>query len=72
MNTFFQLLEWDSNFFGFKVAKVNSEISSQTDYEFIKHLLKENQIQLAYLFVVPGSQMDVLLKENNVFLELQK
>jgi len=70
--TKFQQLEWDSNFFGFEVAKYNNDISSQADFEDVCCSLKANNVKLCYLFVDPDSQMDKILKKNQVFLADEK
>lgn len=72
MTTKFQILDWDSNFFGFKVAKVSSSLTNEDEFHSLEQLLKENNVRLAYLFVEPGTKMDALLQSKNIFLADEK
>lgn len=47
MNQFFELLTWDTDFFGFKVAKVKDNLPKRLWHKVIKQL-QDNQIMLAY------------------------
>lgn len=72
MTTKFQFLDWDSNFFGFKVAKVSSSLTNEDEFHSLEQLLKENNVRLVYLFVEPGTKMDTLLQSKDVFLADEK
>ncbi len=72
MNTYFQLLEWDSNFFEFNVTKINSILTNDAEFDSMQCLLLENNVRLAYLFVEPGSLMDVFFQSKNIFLADEK
>lgn len=71
MKNKFEIVEWDSDFFGFKVAKINS-FNSNEEFEFIRKELKSNQVELAYIFSEPNSNIDAILKTSNVFLADEK
>ena len=71
MKNKFEIVEWDSEFFGFKVAKINN-FNSNEEFEFIKKELKSNQVELAYVFSEPNSNVDTVLKTSNVFLADEK
>ena len=71
MKNKFEIVEWDSNFFDFKVAKVNN-FDSMEEFDVIKEELKSNQVELAYVFSEPNSNLDTILKTSNVFLADEK
>ena len=71
MKNKYEILEWDSTFFGLKVAKVNP-FDSIEEFDCIREDLKSNQIELAYVFSEPNSKMDGILKQVNVFLADEK
>ena len=71
MKNKFEILEWDSEFFGFKVAKINN-FNSNEEFEFIRKELKSNQVELVYVFSEPNSNFDTVLKTSNVFLADEK
>lgn len=49
MKECYEILEWDSDYFGFKVAKINKGILSK-ELEDCFGQLKENNVKLAYYF----------------------
>lgn len=71
MKNKFEIAEWDSEFFGFKVAKIN-HFDSIEEFDFIRKELKSNQVELAYVFSEPNSNIDTILKTSNVFLADEK
>ena len=71
MKNKFEILEWDSTFFGLKVAKVN-HFDSIEEFDVIKKELTSNQVELAYIFSLPNSKMDAILKNEQVFLADEK
>ncbi len=71
MKNKFEILEWDSNFFNFKVAKIN-QFESIEEFDFISKELKSNQVELAYFFCEPNSNVDRVLKTSNIFLADEK
>ena len=71
MKNKFEIVEWDSTFFGLKVAKVNP-FDSMEEFNVIKKELTSNQVELAYVFSEPNSKMDVILKQVNAFLADEK
>ncbi len=52
MSRSFEILQWDSNFFGFKVAKMGNSFCVETLQETLAELRAEN-VKLAYCFVAP-------------------
>ena len=71
MKNKFEIVEWDSNFFDFKVAKIN-QFDTIEELELISEELKSNRIKLAYVFSKPNSKMNAILKQVNVFLADEK
>lgn len=71
MENNFEILKWDSDFFNFKVAKIN-DFSSEDSYFKMVDELKQGGVKLAYCFSVPDSFMDKILKKDNVFLADEK
>ena len=71
MKNKFEIVEWDSNFFELKVAKVNS-FDSKKEFDEIKEELIYNKVELAYVFSEPNSKMDAVLKQEQVFLADEK
>jgi len=67
----FEILEWDSVFFGFKVAKIN-EFNSMEEYKRILSELRLQEVKLAYCFCIPGSNIDNSLSSEGVFLVDEK
>lgn len=60
----FEILEWDSDFFGLKVAKVDPQLKVENYKELIQNLDKES-IELAYFnsdFVLPSSDLYKVIK----------
>lgn len=59
------ILEWDSNFFGFGVAKINETYKS--DYEFSQTLLdlKQEDVRLVYFAVSPQDKIGNETAEKN-------
>ncbi len=45
---YIEILDWDTNFFGFKVAKLNLEISKSTNLKEIIFQLDKKHVRLAY------------------------
>ena len=71
MKNKFEILEWDSNFFDFKVAKINHFVSIE-EFNAIKEQLKFEKVKLAYIFSKPESVIDLTLQNENVFLADEK
>lgn len=71
MKSKFEILEWDSNFFDFRVAMINSFDSIQ-EFSLLKKELKFHQIKLAYMFCKPKSEYDKVMKSSNIFLADEK
>ena len=71
MRNKFEIIEWDSNFFDFKVAKIN-HFDSIEEFDCIREELKSDQVELAYVFSEPNSKMDAVLKQEQVFLADEK
>jgi len=67
----FEILEWDSVFFGFKVAKINTFTSKEVYQAIIKEL-KQQDVKLVYCFAKPFSFEDNVLKENVALLVDEK
>ena len=67
----FEILKWDSDFFNFKVAKINT-FDSKEVYQDILEDLKRQNIKLAYCFTTPGSFMDKILEVDSAILVDQK
>ena len=71
MKNKFEIVEWDSNFFDFKVAKIN-HFDSIEEFNAIKEQLKLEKVKLAYIFSKPESDIDLTLQHENVFLADEK
>ena len=52
----FELLEWDSNFFGFKVAKIGKDFLIERPYDLLWSLYKENVELVYYTSTIPASE----------------
>jgi dTDP-4-amino-4,6-dideoxy-D-galactose acyltransferase len=66
MNMDFQILDWDSNFFGFKVAKVLTNSKNLVSLKEIYNNLFANNVRLAYWQVEPDSYVfQKFASENN-------
>jgi dTDP-4-amino-4,6-dideoxy-D-galactose acyltransferase len=53
MRTSYEILEWDTRFFGYKVASIHASKLDPDDLKRILPELAENEIKLAYCFVNP-------------------
>lgn len=71
MKNKFEILQWDSNFFGFKVAKIN-DFDSVNEFNLVREELQKEQVKLAYVFCEPNSKSDQILKSSDVFLADEK
>ncbi|WP_051935900.1 GNAT family N-acetyltransferase [Salegentibacter sp. Hel_I_6] len=63
----FEVLDWDSDFFGVKVAKIDPKLKIENYNKLIQNLDKEN-IELAYFnsdFVLPSSDLYEVIKLDN-------
>lgn len=67
MTSEFQILEWDSDFFGYKVARLPlNALSTPSEIDRLMQSLKEHQIKLTYL-IVPDSEKQILESLKNKF-----
>jgi dTDP-4-amino-4,6-dideoxy-D-galactose acyltransferase len=63
----FQILEWDSDFFGYKVARLQLKtLSASSELDRLIKKLRDNQIKLTYL-TVPDSDQQTLILLNDKF-----
>jgi dTDP-4-amino-4,6-dideoxy-D-galactose acyltransferase len=62
-----QLLPWDSNFFGFRIARVNSTQLSKQKIEKILEWCQQNQIECLYFLADSDHPRTVYLAENHGF-----
>ena len=53
----FSFLEWDSNFFGYKVAGIKASELDSAGLDNIMRELRENEFKLAYCFVSPSDKL---------------
>jgi len=57
MNDVFKILEWDSKFFGYKVASLRLQNHKFNKVGTIIKKLKEQDVRLAYIFVSPEDEI---------------
>lgn len=50
MNKYYKPLEWDSDFFGFNVVKINENISNNDELEKCIKIMYDDKVKLAYYF----------------------
>lgn len=69
-NTLITKLDWDSDFFGFKVANINA-INFNNDCEFIFSELRSNNFKLAYLSLSPEDKLgnEIAIRHNGFFAD---
>ncbi|MEP7165234.1 MAG: GNAT family N-acetyltransferase [Ferruginibacter sp.] len=73
MNNLLEILEWDSSFFGYPVAKVIAKKISADDLERIMNEAGNKGIRLLYLFTDPADEISLLAaKAGNAMLVDQK
>jgi dTDP-4-amino-4,6-dideoxy-D-galactose acyltransferase len=58
MNTL-EILEWDSKFFGYPVARINLNHEGNQELDALFEQLEERKIRLAYFFVPPEEKMTI-------------
>jgi len=72
MSSLYDILEWDSRFFGIKIAKVN-RFNSEDELSYILNEITQLQIKLLYFFVEPNDIFsNLLLKKLNANLVDEK
>ena len=59
MNNLLEILEWDSSFFGYPVAKIITEKISTEQLDAITSDAKKRRIRLLYIFVDPADPISV-------------
>lgn len=62
-----QFLEWDSNFFGFRIAKINDEILSEESVLEIIKWCQINEIDCLYFLADSSNQETLPIAEKNNF-----
>jgi dTDP-4-amino-4,6-dideoxy-D-galactose acyltransferase len=50
----YHILDWDSNFFGFKVAQLNTKVPGKVEFNKLVEDLRNQQIKLVYTFIDPS------------------
>lgn len=71
--TKYELLEWDSNFFDFKVAKITDKKINKVELEKIINKLKKIHTKLVYWAAsINNEDLSIIEKTNNAFLTGQK
>jgi len=60
-------LEWDSDFFGFSIARVVKDTLIQTQVEEVDHWCGENHIRCLYFLANAGDAQTILTAENHGF-----
>lgn len=65
MNHSFTSLQWDSEFFKFKVGRIEGDALTAEDFESVESLIKENEAVLTYFGTV--DRVDVELIKNTDF-----
>ena len=64
--TYFKILDWDSSFFGFKVASINLPLLSEDDIEYCCVKMDEQLVKLAYWKTI--NEITQLPKNRNISL----
>jgi dTDP-4-amino-4,6-dideoxy-D-galactose acyltransferase len=59
----YEILQWDSDLFGFKIAKVVFEDTINDNFQEVIHKLKENNVKLIYCYINPDNSFNQQLKE---------
>jgi dTDP-4-amino-4,6-dideoxy-D-galactose acyltransferase len=73
MDNNYRILEWDSDFFGYKIASLRPLNLGSTQLNEIISVLQRNDFTLAYCFVNPGDHLsNCSLKESSGFLADEK
>lgn len=69
-NSLFEILEWDTQFFGIKIAKINDFKSEEEFYDILNEI-KRNKIKLLYFFIEPDDiyRNSILLKNNAILVD---
>lgn len=68
-STLFQILDWDSNFFGYKIAKANASNLKRDELKNLLSRLSHLNVRLVYWFVNPKDEAsNRTAKYNNGFL----
>jgi dTDP-4-amino-4,6-dideoxy-D-galactose acyltransferase len=57
MNNIFEILEWDSQFFGYKIASIRQSNLKLNELEITMKELKRQNVKLAYCFVSPEDKI---------------
>lgn len=62
-----QYLDWDSNFFGIRIARVIPEVIDETHFHYIQHYCEQNQIDCLYFLGDISDHTSIRLAEKNNF-----
>ena len=54
MDDRYKILEWDSDFFGYKVASIRQESISDAGFDTVLVALRKENVKLVYCFLKPG------------------
>jgi dTDP-4-amino-4,6-dideoxy-D-galactose acyltransferase len=69
MDDRYNLLRWDSDFFGYKVASIRHESISNADFEAVIEAMRREKVKLVYCFLKPGEDdLAELIIGNSGFL----
>jgi dTDP-4-amino-4,6-dideoxy-D-galactose acyltransferase len=67
-----QILDWDTEIFGYKVAKINAKNTSINDFNLIKNEITRKGIRLAYWFVDPLDENSILALEHFKYKPIER
>ena len=69
MDDRYKILEWDSDFFGYKVASIRQESISDACFDTVLGALRKENVKLVYCFLKPGEDdLAKLIIGNSGFL----
>lgn len=71
VNSFYEILSWDSKFFGYTVAKISDVIPFVKMNQILTNMRMEN-VKLAYWFIKPTSRDNQVAVDNNGVLVDEK
>lgn len=63
-------LEWDTNFFGYRIARVNSHILTETDAKAIDNWCLDNTIDCLYFLASSNDMNTVRIAENHHYRQV--
>jgi dTDP-4-amino-4,6-dideoxy-D-galactose acyltransferase len=71
MKDSYEILDWDSNFFGFKVARINLDHTSPVDLDGVFEEIKKERVRLVYLSspVRLNNDQSISLNYSGVFVD---